>query len=454
VLAAACSHATPLVSRAPGAGRSVVVRNVRVFDAREGTLVARLQDVVARDGRIAAIEPPSVAAPGAVEVDGRGGTLLPGLIDIHTHTGSTPRPPWQVGALPDIDDNLGAFLYAGVTTVLDLGNLTPAIFRTRERVTSGALLGPTLYAAGPVFTAPGGHPAEVLRAWLPWYLRWYVLPRATREVAQPDEARRAVELLLVEHPNVLKIAVDTGAEGTVPRLDPATIAAIVGAGHAAGVRSIAHIGSSGEAIDVVRGGVDALAHSPWREPISDEAVAVIAAAHVPVVPTLTIWDAASAPRSGPADFLPIEREVAHREDLAALLAPFPALDPETAAFVRVAAAAHEARRQNVAKLRAAGVPLLVGSDGCNAGQFPGAGLHRELAALVQAGLPPGEALRAATWENARFLGGEGADFGEISLGKRADLVLVDGDPTADISALGRISRVILGGTVLERHARP
>ncbi len=237
-LAAACAREAPLVSRPPGAPRSVVVRNVRVFDAPRATLAEGLRDVLVRDGRIDAVGPPGLPARDIPEIDGRGGTLLPGLVDVHTHTGSSPYPPWRV-VFPDVADNLAAFLYAGVTTVLDLGNLTPEVFRERSRVATGAHLGPRLYAAGPVFTAPGGHPAEVLRAWLPWYLRWYVLPRATREVATPEEARRAIEALLPERPDVLKLAIDVGT-GKVPRLARETIAAITAAGHAAGVRSIAH----------------------------------------------------------------------------------------------------------------------------------------------------------------------------------------------------------------------
>lgn len=451
--APSCARTPPLVSRPPGASRALVVRSVRVFDARAATLLDGLRDVVVRDGRIAAVGPAGIDAGGLPEVDGRGGTLLPGLVDVHTHTGSTPNPPTEVSRLPDVDANLAAYLYAGVTTVLDLGNLAPAVFRTRERLATGAELGPHLFAAGPVFTAPGGHPAEVLRAWLPWYLRWYVLPRATSEVATPDEARRAVAALLPEHPDLLKIAIDAGARDNVPRLAPATIAAIVAAGHAAGVRSIAHVGSSAEAIDAVRSGVDALAHAPWREEVSDEAVAVIAAAHVPVVPTLAVWDLAGTPRAGASDFLPIEREVAEPAVVRALLAPPPPPDPDTAAFLHAAAAAHEARQRNVAKLRAAGVQLLVGSDACNPGNFPGAGTHLELAKLVGAGVPPAEALRAATWENARFLAGDGADFGEIAVGKRADLVLVAGDPTTHIDALQHITGVLLDGVVLERRTR-
>jgi imidazolonepropionase-like amidohydrolase len=445
-----CAKHTPLVSRAPGGSRSLVIRNVRVFDAPRAVLLDGTRDVVVRDGRIVNITAPGVGAAGSPEVDGAGGTLLPGLVDVHAHTGSTPDPPGTI-AVPDIDGNLAAFLYAGVTTVLDLGSLSPAVFRERADVASGARLGPHVYAAGPIFTAPGGHPAEVLRAWLPWYLRWYVVPRATREVATPEEASAAVTTLLPEHPDILKIATDAGL-GAVPCLAPDTLAAVTRAGHAGGVRSIAHVGSSAEAIAAVQGGVDALAHAPWRDELSDEAVALIASRHVSVVATLAIWDLIGGARASEADYLPIEREVADPALRARLVAPpdDAAEHGDEAAFRRAAANGHAARRRNVAKLRAAGVTILVGSDACNPGDLPGAGLHLEIAKLVEAGLTPGEALRAATWENARFLAGDGADFGEIAVGKRADLVLVAGDPTARIEDLGRITHVVLEGADLAR----
>src|SRR5207249_1233473 len=304
-LVGACGREPLLVARPAGASRSLIVRNVRVFDAPAAALREGLWDVVVRDGRIAAIERPGAAGKGLPEIDGQGGTLVPGLVDVHTHTGSTANPPWQISLLPNVDANLAAFLYAGVTTVLDLGNLTPAVFRERERVATGAELGPRLYAAGPVFTAPGGHPAEVLRAWLPWYLRWYVLPRATREVATAEDGRRAVAA------------------------------------------------------------------------------------------TLAVWDVSAVVRAHASDFLPIEREVARPDLLATLLAPRPPVDAATTAFLRAAAAGHHARRRNIAKLRAAGVQVLAGSDAANPGQLPGAGLHLELAKLVDAGLAAGEVLRIA-----------------------------------------------------------
>lgn len=447
----ACSHEPPLVSRPPAGGRSVVIRRVRVFDAPHAALLDGMRDVVVRDGKIAAVASPGVAAPDLPAIDGAGGTLLPGLVDAHTHPGGTANPPGHI-ALPDVPSNLAAFLYAGVTTVLDLGGMSPEVFRERAAVADGKHLGPRLYVAGPIFTAVGGHPAEALHASLPWYLRWYVIPRATREVGTPEQARAAVADLLPERPDILKIADDAGA-GDVPRLAPGTLSAIIAAGHAAGVRSIVHIGSSSEAIAAVAGGADALAHAPWRDEISDEAVALLAARHVPVVATLAIWDLVGADRADLSAFLPIEREVADAALLASLVAA-PGGEGNDSAYRRAARAGYEARRRNVAKLRAAGVPLLVGSDACNPGDLPGAGLHLELAKLVGAGLTPGEALRAATWENARFLAGDAADFGEIAVGKRADLVLVNGDPLAHIEDTQHVTHVLLDGTVLERRRRP
>src|SRR5262249_36018348 len=158
-----------------------------------------------------------------------GGTLLPGLIDVHVHTGGGSSPPWQT-QLPAQEENLGAFLYAGVTTVLDAGALTPAIFQLRERVRSGAGLSPHLYAAGPMFTAPNGHPVGLMRSSLPFWIRWYVLPRIAREVGTPGAARQAVADLLPEHPDVIKVAADDLVPGE-PRIATEVMAAIVARAH-------------------------------------------------------------------------------------------------------------------------------------------------------------------------------------------------------------------------------
>lgn len=442
------------VTRTAAGQPACVIRNVRVFDAPRAALLDGLRDVIVRDGRIAAVAAPGVAAPGLVEVDGHGGTLLPGLVDVHTHTGGGSSPPWHT-ALPAQEENLGAFLYAGVTTVLDAGALTPAIFQLRDRVRSGAVLGPHLYAAGPMFTGPSGHPVGLMRTNLPFWIRWYVLPRIAREVGTPDAARQAVADLLPDHPDVIKVAVDDLVPGE-PRIDTAVIAAIVARAHESQVRVVAHIGQSRDAVDSVGAGVDALMHDVYTEQITDDAVAKIAAAHVPVVATVGIWDAVEQLGTlRPESVSPLTREIAQPAVLAALAAfPSDGEREHTTTMTQPIRAGHAARRANVAKLRAAGVTILVGSDAANAGQFPGASLHDELAKLVESGMTPGEALRAATVENAQFLAGPHADFGAVAEGQRADLVLVEGDPTADIAATQRITRVWLDGVELLRHARP
>jgi imidazolonepropionase-like amidohydrolase len=119
-----------------------------------------------------------------------------------------------------------------------------------------------------------------------------------------------------------------------------------------------------------------------------------------------------------------------------------------------AAKRRDAYRQGIASLvvalRDAGVPLLAGTDTPNPLMVPGFSLHEELAALVDAGLSAYEAIRGATAEAARFAGAEG-DFGTIRLGARADLLVVSGDPLADVAALRRSEGVLLRGEWLPRE---
>lgn len=452
VLVAGCSRHR-LVSRDSKAPRSFCLRSVRVFDAPQARLLEGLRDVLVRDGKIAAIAPAGMKVSGVADVDGGGATLLPGLVDLHVHTGAGSGPPWKL-EIPDPAENYQAFLYCGVTTVLDLGSLTPDVFREREKIRSGARLGPALFAVGPIVTEPGGHPVGLLRLALPWWLRWYVIPRFSREVGSPDAARAAVEALVSERPDFIKMAVDR-VPLEAPRLSRETIAAISAAAHEHGLRAVAHVGRSVDVVDAVAGGADALVHIVYPEEISSEAVAAVAAKKIPVVATISVFDAQeSFLLAEKPPYSALEREVARPETLEALRnvpASFDAKAIEP--VVRAIIDGHAARRTNVRKLREAGVTILAGSDSASIGHFAGAGLHLELHALVEAGMTPGEAIRAATSDAARFLAGDAADFGEISGGKRADLLLVDGDPVADIAAVDRIRAVFLDGVRLDRQPR-
>ncbi len=432
---------------------AVLVRNVGVFDARSGN-VETGRDVLLSDGRIHSIAAGGGTAPphGTRVIDGSGGTLIPGLIDMHGHLGSGSAPVWKT-SLPDPDANMKAFLYCGVTTTFDPGGLAGDAFVRRESVNAGQKPGPTIYAAGPIFAAEGGHPVPVLRAAAPWWIRWYLLPRFTRQVANQQDARDAVAEVAGLGADFIKLAIDSIPIGA-PRMRPALVGAIVSESKRRGLRAVAHIGTTEDALDAARAGVSAWVHGVYKERIAEEQIAELAAFAIPMVTTTEVFASWARLGEGPRRPTQLEREIIDAETLAAFDDP-PIEDSRLVFFAgwfETIRAARPHWNDNVGRLHRAGVTILAGSD-VQSGVFPGAALHRELAHLVAAGLSPAEALVAATLAPARFLtGNDDPPFGVVEEGKLADLVLVSGDPSIDIAAVSQIREVIKGGVVLERAA--
>jgi imidazolonepropionase-like amidohydrolase len=450
IVTAACREPA-LVTRPPGSPRPTLIRNVWIFD---GLAPARIgpRDVMLENGRIRRVaEPGELAARADAHViQADRFTLLPGLIDVHGHVGNSSLPAW-VARFPDPDRNLESYLYCGVTTVLDPADLASDAFTRRAVVARGEKLGPRIFAAGPMFTAPGGHPVAALRLLVPWWLRWYVLPRFTREVATPAAARTAVAALAPERPDVIKVVVDAvPLDG--PILPPEVLGAIVDEAHARGIRVVAHVGSVADALEAADAGVDAWMHGVYKERIPDEVIPRFAAAHIPCVATVNVFDSYADLSEGHREPTDLERQTVSRAALAGFVPVPKGYDyPEMQPFFRRLAATREARRDNVRRLHAAGVTILAGAD-AQTGVFPGPGLHRELAKLVESGLSPAEALRAATGDAARFVARtDDPEFGIVADGKIADLLLVEGDPTTDIGAVSHIRAVFQGGVMLERH---
>ena len=447
---AACSRPADLVREPDPAPEIVVIENVAVLDVELGERVPGL-DVVVRDGRIASIrnagsEPP---AEGATRVDGTNGTLLPGLVDAHGHVGNSPAPPWA-DEMPDPERNLRAFLYAGVTTVFDPCDLSSHAFARRDAVAKGDLLGPRIYAAGPMITAEGGHPVPIVRQLAPWWLRWYLLPRLAIEVETPEGAREAVASLAEWRADFVKVAVDR-IPRDAPRLGRELLDAIVGAAKKSGLRVAAHIGTTDDAIDAADAGASIWLHGVYKERIPDERIEELAAFRIPMVPTTVVFESWANLLRGKREPTRLERETAPPAMLAGFDEAPASYDPAPFAAYLEELRSHRADwRENVGRLHRAGVTILAGSD-AQSGVFPGAGLHRELALLVESGLSPAEAIRAATIAPARFLAGaDEPEFGRVAPGKIADLLLVEGDPTVDLAALAEIRAVILGGVPLVR----
>lgn len=428
----------------------VVFEDVAVLDVATGER-AKHRDVFVRDGKIDRIvEAGSVpAVHGAHRVAGAGATLVPGLVDSHAHLNSGHRPAWDNG-LPTPKANLLSYLYCGVTTVLDPGDLVSA-FARRDNVARGTVLGPRIYAAGPFFTAPNGHPIPMIRATVPGWQAKLVVPRITRQVADAAQAKVEAEKLLALQPDFLKVSVDR-IPPDAPRLSNDVIATIAATAAAKKVRTLAHVGNTEDALDAGRNGVAAFIHGVYKEPIPEENIAEIVSFGIPMVATLVVFDSYAAVGHEPHVATELEKQTVTKE----ILDSFNRLPDEKAAgdlrgYLDMLFAQRKTGRENAKRLHDAGVVILAGSD-AQAGVFPGPGLHRELVLLVEAGLTPAEAIRAATLAPARFLENKrDPSFGVIAPGKRADLILVEGDPTADIGAMSRIRDVMKDGVLLVRN---
>jgi imidazolonepropionase-like amidohydrolase len=412
-LAAGALIALLLAGGARGQERPVAVVDARVFTG-EGVLPRAT--VVFRAGRIvavgAAVRPPAEATV----VDGRGRTLLPGLIDAHTHT-----------IAPEM---LEQALVFGVTTSLDQMTVPATVSRLRGEERAGGAPGRAdLLAAGYAATAPGGHGTQ------------YGIPVPT--LTRPEEAAAFVAERVAEGSDWIKIIRESGRVWgrSIPTLDEPTIRALVGAAHGRGKKAVVHVATLEDARIAVRAGADGLVHL-WVDSLPDDAlVAALKGRGVFVTPTLTVLESAAGVKGG--ESLVADGRMAPYlgpDERAGLARTFPQR-PDSARTARTRAA--------TARLHAAGVRILAGSDAPNPGTAHGASLHRELELLVRAGLTPVQALRAATASNADAYGAQGR--GRIAPGMRADLLLVAGDPTADIRATRAIERVWKAGVAIDRE---
>ncbi len=431
---------------------AVMIKNVAILDVESGKLLMG-HDVLALGDSIAGIaETGLLEQPDDAQViDGTGATLLPGLIEMHSHLGNASAPRW-VGEFPDPPRNMQAYLYSGVTTVFDAAGLVNQTFKLRNKVAVGELLGPRMYAAGPIFTAVGGHPAAVMEKFLPWWLRWYIIPRYTRQVDTDEAARAAVREIAGMGADAIKVAVDRIPE-QAPRIKPEVLQAVVEEASQQNLRTVAHIGSVQDAIDAAEAGVALWVHGVYQERIPDEQIQKLASYQIPMVATLVVFEGYALLGRGAREPSALERETVSPEVLLSFDNVPKSDDAEYfRPYLENLYAQRQNSRDNVRRLHEAGMTILVGSD-TQSGVFPGAGLHREMLLLQESGMTPAQIIKAATIDAARYLAnGKEPTYGVIQLGKQADLLLVEGNPLQDLNALSRIRSVIKAGVPLERRA--
>ncbi|MDX3076942.1 amidohydrolase family protein [Streptomyces sp. NPDC088354] len=392
--------------------RATAIVNARVFDGtrlRDWTSV-RFADGIITDGATV-----PTTRDGDEVIDAEGGTLLPGLIDSHIHL---------------VPGALAQGLVFGVTTALDMFSQAD-VMAAAKRQAGGRADVADVRSAGIGATAPGGHPSMMYD------------PFPT--VNGPEQAEQFVADRVAEGSDYLKIFGPSGARGrwATPGLDLETITALTEAAHRRGLVVVGHINSVAGVDEVLSAGVDVIAHVPVDGELDRVLAERIAEAGIAVGPTLATLE-----------------NVLGEPGAAAVVA-----DPRLAARLgdaqvrRLASGAsgQEGRKmppysraeENVGRLVAAGVTILAGTDAPNPGTVFGASLHRELELLHRCGMTPAQALSSATAAPARVFAL--ADRGHVAPGRRADLVLVSGDPLTDITASRGLERIWRAGVLCDRR---
>jgi imidazolonepropionase-like amidohydrolase len=393
--------------------KPVVIKDARIFDGEK--ILARAT-VVIKDGKIAAVGENIPVPPDAEVIAGEGKTLLPGLVDAHVHVWDTAQ--------------LRQSLIFGVTAVVDMftTNLTALKESQKARQGQGDSDRAYFISPGNCVTAPGGHGTQYGPG----------IPTITG----PEQAQEFVDARIAEGSDFIKIMLDDGSAYGMPRptISNETMAAVIRAAHLRNKLAVIHAATLQNCIDALNAGVDGLAHLYFNNASNPDFGRLAARKKAFVIPTFSVLQTLAGMH---------EAAVLTKDALISpYLKSFDGQNLDRNYPFKGNEANYRAAESALSQLKEAGVPILAGTDAPNPGTTFGASLHRELELLVRAGLTPVEALRAATSVPADKFSLEGR--GRIKPGMIADLVLVKGDPTQDITATRNIMFIWKEGRPVDR----
>lgn len=416
--------------------------------------------VVVRDGRIAAAGPRArVAIPdGAERIDAAGKWLVPGYIDAHVHFfqsgGLYTRPDALdlqavvayardvANVRANLDDTLQRTLRSGITTVVDFGGPmwnfdVRAHAATTAKSPDVAVAGPLIATWRPPVVADAQDPPILL-------------------ADTPERARALVREQAAHRPDFIKVWFVVNRGETPAQFLP-TVKAAIDEAHARGLRAAVHATELETARAAVDAGADVLVHSVEDKPLDAALLAKLRERGIAYVPTLAVGQGyervfAKAPALDASERAWGSPDaIASFDDLNKLSPDYlPAWLPQ--AWARgFAPRTPTVAMANLKAAQDAGVRVAAGTDAGNIGTLHGASYFRELRLMTESGLTPAQVLSDATLGGAQLLKRE-ADLGTIETGKRADMVLLDADPLADVGNLARIYAVVKRGVVLAADA--
>ncbi|HEX4709472.1 amidohydrolase family protein [Phenylobacterium sp.] len=430
--AAAGVAALLVLSAAPAAAKDLVIHAGRLIDGTGKAPRAQVS-ILVHDDRITGVEAGFTTPSGAEVIDLSTSTVLPGLIDDHVHiTQSFHKgdPIHTAMTRTSFDDEIDATvnarntLMAGFTSARDVGADTGVVVALKHAINAGVIPGPRLWVAGTPLGPTGGH-GDALNGLDPelTHPHW-----ADNLVDSPEAARRAVRTLRREGADLIKIMPSGGVMsiGDDPKLqlmEDDEIKAVIETAHSLGMKVAAHAHGK-QAIDhTIALGVDSIEHSTYSDA---ESYKLYKAHGTYMVPTMLVGSKV------------YEHAKSHPEDL----------NPSTA---QKALTVVPYMLKNLHNAYEAGVKIAFGTD--TFGMSNHGENAQEFKLLVDAGMPPMEAIKAATW-NAADLIGDTADIGSIQPGRYADIIAVDGDPLTDVTVLEKVAFVMKGGVVYKAKGLP
>ncbi len=418
----AAAVACLLAATTPAVAETLVVSAARMVDVERGRYVDN-PVVVITDGRIVSVgtSVPADLPADAERLDLPGMTLLPGLLDMHVHLASTP----YVSGWTELEraDGFGAILQAphaaatlnaGFTTVRSLGGPYFADVALMQAIDGGFVPGPRVVPSGASIGATGGHCDQT------------GFPHSMRQVGEfvadsPEQMRHAIREVRKYGAQVIKICATGGvfSRNTEPgqqQLSFDELKAAAEEAHMWGLRVAAHAHGASGIREAIRAGIDTIEHASMID-----AEGIRLAVQNGTWLSMDIFNTDFTQATG-TEFGVTEDNLRKDREIAQI------------------------QRDNFRAAHRAGARMVFGSD---AAIYPHGQNGRQFAVMVEYGMTPAEAIRAATWNAAQALGREG-DVGAIVVGRYGDLIAVTGDPLGDVRALETVGMVIKGGDVVAR----
>lgn len=426
----------------------ILITEVNIFNGKDSTLILN-KDVVIENGLIKDITDHFIPIKNKSYkiINGKVKTLMPGLIDAHIHLSGSGCVPWK-NVKANEKYNLSAYLHSGITTIYDMGGMASGLEKLSKKVEKGTLLGPTIYHTHIPITIKNSHPIPLSKEMLGWPLKAFV-NIITPTIENADEAEKIIKKYTDKKVDYVKIICDQIPPGS-PEMSFPLLKALIDESHKKGYKVFVHIGSPEDAVNAVKSRADILAHGIWRGKLTPEQADIIANSKVPVIYTFAAFQNVNSINKG--EYIPNKYDT--------LLVPKIILDPVTkwngldiknqpvmSAFFNDVTNKSKYLLGNFKLLHNRNVTIVLGTDSSLPGTYAGSTLLQEIDVLKEYGMSNFEILTGSTYLSSKlFL--KNPDFGIVEEGKKANLLLINGNPLKNLELVKTPETILMNGNII------